>query len=240
MILNILGFRGPYPGKDEPTSGYLLRTSYGNILIDCGSGVLSKLLKLINFDEISFILCSHLHADHVSDLGVLRYYFASCSKGIDLFIPSEPQEEYSLLKKGVFNIKKIEENLEKDIEGIRIKFFEGQHSYKSYAIRIEDGGRVFVYSGDTGYLDGLVDFCKGADLLLLNSGYTDEEVEKIDPEKRFHLSPKQAAEIASRSGAKLLVLTHLKPQCDDKKHLTSAKSIFENVLIASRTKVIEF
>ncbi|ABP67168.1 beta-lactamase domain protein [Caldicellulosiruptor saccharolyticus DSM 8903] len=240
MILTILGARGPYPTKNEATSGYLLKTESANILIDCGSGVLSKLLNYITYDDISFIICSHLHADHTSDLGVLRYYFASRGKEIDLFIPSEPQEEYNLIRKGVYKIKNIEENLQTQIGSVKLSFFEGQHPYRSFAVRIEEEGKAFVFSGDTGYKEDFAVFCSGADLLLLNAAYTDEEVEKIEEPKRYHMSPKQAAKVAKEAKAKLLVLTHLKPECDEQKHLASAKEIFDNVVLATKEKIIEF
>ncbi|ACM60227.1 ribonuclease BN (tRNA processing enzyme) [Caldicellulosiruptor bescii] len=240
MILNILGARGPYPAKGEPTSGYLLRTKEANILLECGSGVLTRLLNFISFDEISFIICSHLHADHTSDLGVLRYYLASRGKEIDLYIPSEPKEEYDLIRKGVYRVKEIENNMEAKIGNLTIKFLEGQHPYKSFAVKIEVDDKVFGFSGDTGFKEELIEFFKDADILLLNAAYTDKEVEKIEPEKRFHLSPKQAAEIAKRANAKLLVLTHLKPECSEKEHLLSAKEVFENVVLATDNDTIEF
>ncbi|WAM33114.1 MBL fold metallo-hydrolase [Caldicellulosiruptor morganii] len=240
MILRVLGARGPYPAKGEATSGYLLETKSGNILIDCGSGVLAKLLEYTTFDDISFIICSHLHADHTSDLGVLRYYFASRGKEIDLFIPSEPQEEYNLIRKGVYRVKNIEENMQIEMGSVKLSFFEGQHPYKSFAIRIEEDGKIFVFSGDTGYKEDFINFCTGADLLLLNSAYTDEEVEKIEESKRYHMSPRQAAAIAKKAGAKLLVLTHLKPECDEKRHLESAKEVFENTVLATQKRIIEF
>lgn len=240
MILNILGARGPYPAKGEPTSGYLLRTKETNILLECGSGVLTRLLNFIAFDEISFIICSHLHADHTSDLGVLRYYLASRGKEVDLYIPSEPAEEYNLIKKGVYKVREIENNLEVKLGDLTIKFLEGQHPYKSFAVRIEQEGKVFGFSGDTGFKDELVEFFKGADILLLNAAYTDKEAENIEPGKRFHMSPKQAAEIAKRAESNLLVLTHLKPECNLKEHLLSAKEIFENVILATDIDTIEF
>lgn len=40
-----------------------------------------------------------------------------------------------------------------------------------------------MFSGDTGYKEDFAVFCSGADLLLLNAAYTDEEVEKIEEPK---------------------------------------------------------
>ena len=47
MKLTILGSAGGFPGAANPTSDYLLNIDGRNILIDCGSGVLSNLFQLI-------------------------------------------------------------------------------------------------------------------------------------------------------------------------------------------------
>ena len=46
MILKILGNNGPFPAANGACSGYLLSSDSGetNILIDCGTGVLARLM----------------------------------------------------------------------------------------------------------------------------------------------------------------------------------------------------
>jgi len=83
-----------------------------------------------------------------------------------------------------------------------------RHTAQSIGFRIEDNsGNIVVYSGDTGYCEGLVDLARGAGLLILESSFPDGQgVEG-------HLTPSQAGEIATSSGAKRLVLTHFYPEC---------------------------
>ncbi|MEZ0536273.1 MBL fold metallo-hydrolase [Caldicellulosiruptoraceae bacterium PP1] len=239
MQITILGSVGPYPGKDLATSGYFIKCNNKGILLECGSGVISKFLKYFDFEQIDFIICSHLHSDHISDLGVLKYYFASKNKKIDLYIPSEPIDELNQLKKGVYNIKPIEENLSFNINDIQIDFLQGIHPYKSYAVSVVYNNKKFVFSSDTGYFDNLIDFCKDSDLLLMNSCYKDIDLEKISQDKRFHLSPSQAAKIAKESNSIQLCLTHFKPEHDRIEQLKCAKNIFENTIIATEGKCIE-
>ena len=67
MQLIVLGTDGPYPGASKACSGYLL--SYGNtkILLDCGSGVLARLQCHQDLNQLSAVVLSHLHYDHISD-----------------------------------------------------------------------------------------------------------------------------------------------------------------------------
>jgi len=66
MKLTVLGCYGPYPKARGACSGYLLESQDTKILIDCGNGVLSRLLEYCgNLNNIDAILISHLHPDHM-------------------------------------------------------------------------------------------------------------------------------------------------------------------------------
>lgn len=73
MKLTVLGNNGPFPSPGGACSGYLLEEDSTKILIDCGNGVLSNLQKICPFEDLSAIILTHLHSDHISDLMVLRY-----------------------------------------------------------------------------------------------------------------------------------------------------------------------
>lgn len=73
MKLTVLGKYGPYPRAGGATSGYLLAEGRTNLLVECGSGILSRLQQCIPLGEISGIVLSHLHSDHIADMFILRY-----------------------------------------------------------------------------------------------------------------------------------------------------------------------
>ena len=54
MRLTVLGNNGPYPAPGGACSGYLLESDSGEtkILLDCGTGVLSRLTDRISLDEL--------------------------------------------------------------------------------------------------------------------------------------------------------------------------------------------
>ncbi|MCK9906182.1 MBL fold metallo-hydrolase, partial [Frankia sp. Cpl3] len=73
MRLTVLGCQSPYPGPGGATPGYLLQTDSLNLLIDCGSGVISQLTKVLPIFQLDAVLISHYHQDHIADIGVLQY-----------------------------------------------------------------------------------------------------------------------------------------------------------------------
>ena len=72
MKMTILGCYGPYPAAGGACSGYLVQEAGCTILLDCGNGVLSRMQEHIDFLQLDAALISHLHADHLSDLMILR------------------------------------------------------------------------------------------------------------------------------------------------------------------------
>lgn len=67
MRLTVIGYWEAYPDKNEATSRYLLQGDKYNILIDCGSGVLSKVQNYIDLTEIDTIILSYYDGDHAGD-----------------------------------------------------------------------------------------------------------------------------------------------------------------------------
>ncbi|MDD2921046.1 MAG: ribonuclease Z [Anaerolineales bacterium] len=93
----------------------------------------------------------------------------------------------------------------------------------------EKGGK-FVVVGDASRVDNLVEFCKDADGLVIESTYLEEEA---DMAKRFsHLTARMGAELAIKAGVKKLILTHISRRYRGKDVLAEAQAIFPNVVIA--------
>jgi len=91
------------------------------------------------------------------------------------------------------------------------------HPGGAYSFRIERKGRVLVVSTDIEHGEKidpqLVEFARGADLLVHDAQYTTEELQK----RRGwgHSSFDQAMQFAEMAGAKQLALTHHDPDHDD-------------------------
>jgi len=72
------------------------------------------------------------------------------------------------------------------------------------ALRVEYGGRVLGYSGDTAWSDGLLDLARGADLMVAEAYFFDRQVP-------FHLDHQTLAGQRERFDCKRLVITHMSP-----------------------------
>ncbi len=91
-------------------------------------------------------------------------------------------------------------------------------------------GSKFVVVGDASRTDNLVEFCKDADGLVIESTYMDEEA---DMAKQFsHLTARMGAELAIKAGVKKLILTHLSRRYRGKDVLAEAQALFPNVVVA--------
>lgn len=69
MRLTVLGSGSPEPHPRRASSGYLVETGGGDrILMDCGGGVFDNLLRSGRMPgEITHLVFSHLHSDHMMD-----------------------------------------------------------------------------------------------------------------------------------------------------------------------------
>ena len=91
-------------------------------------------------------------------------------------------------------------------------------------------GTKLMVVGDTGRTDDLLPYAMGADALVIESTYLDEE---IDMARQFsHMTAKGAAELAVKAGVKQLILTHISRRYREKDVLAEAQSIFPNAVVA--------
>jgi len=91
-------------------------------------------------------------------------------------------------------------------------------------------GIHLVHVGDVGNPNTIFEQVQGADALVIEATYLDEETEMA---KQFaHLTARQAAELAVEAGVKQLILTHISRRYREKEVLAEAELIFPNVKIA--------
>jgi ribonuclease BN (tRNA processing enzyme) len=93
-----------------------------------------------------------------------------------------------------------------DLPGCGLAWAPARHRPESIAYRLEDGGRAFVYTGDTEYAEPVVELARGAHTLLIECSFPDERPVP------GHLTPSGVARIASEAGVERVVLTHIGPQ----------------------------
>ena len=91
-------------------------------------------------------------------------------------------------------------------------------------------GLKLVVVGDTGRTDNLLEACKDADALVIESTYLNEEAEMAHD--FAHLTAQQAAELAVNANIKQLILTHISRRYREKDVLKEAQAIYPNAAVA--------
>jgi ribonuclease Z len=108
----------------------------------------------------------------------------------------------------------------------------------SYVLGPEREGRVIGISGDTRPDEKFVEFFKGCDVLIFDSTYCEEHKDKAI--ENMHSTAKEAAEIAKKANAKLLILTHFSARYDDvNKLIEEAAKVHNSVIAANDFLTIE-
>jgi ribonuclease Z len=91
-------------------------------------------------------------------------------------------------------------------------------------------GSKLVVIGDAGKTEDLVEVCRDADALVIESTYLSEEAEMA---RQFsHLTAQQAGELAVRANVRHLILTHISRRYREKDVLKEAQAVHPNVSVA--------
>jgi ribonuclease BN (tRNA processing enzyme) len=212
MKLTVIGSWGGYPKADGASSGYLLEHEGFHLLVDCGSGVLSKMQNFIQPEELDAVVISHYHPDHIADIGVLQHarliqgFLGKKTDTLPIYGHSFDQPEFAKL-----TYKDISKGVAYDPAGtltagpFQLRFLKTNHPVPCYAMRIEAGGRSVIYTADTSYKEELVTFSENADLLICECNFYGHQNGK----NAGHMTSLDAGTLASIAMVKNLLLTHL-------------------------------
>jgi len=225
MKITVIGCSGSYPGPDSPASCYLLEAEHDDgsgtrtwrVLMDLGSGALGVLHRYTDPLSIDAVLLSHLHADHCLDMSgyyVMRKYHPSgaapripvwgpldtpgrLARGYDLPEDTGMHEEFDfrtyddVVQVGPFSVRAIPVD----------------HPVEAFGLRITADGATLAYTGDSAPCDTLTEVAAHADLLLAEASFREID----DNPGGVHLTGAECGALATRAGARRLVLTHVPP-----------------------------
>lgn len=233
MKLHVIGCHGPYPVAGGCTSGYLVEHEGKALLMDCGAGVMGRLMKLWDPSALEAVLLSHLHFDHASDLLVMRYYLEIAGKTLPVYVPPEDDSPFkALLTAPAFDVRPYPTELE--IMGLNIATLPVRHPVPCRALRLTDGEKTLVFTGDTNDCPGLDAFARNADALLADAAFLTPEWTDQKP----HMSAAGAARLALAAEAKELYLTHLPVRHAPETLVQEAKQVFPRVRAVTPGMVI--
>ena len=204
MKLTLLGVYGPFPAPGKGCSSYLVEDGDAKILLDCGSGAVSKYRAMYPGSlTLDAIVLSHMHADHAGEINLVRYMleFGLGHTPLPVYAP-----EIDRLAYPAFDPIRVSDGSEARIGSLSLRFAEVRHAVRTVGVRITDGnGRSLFYTGDTCLFEGLADAAKGADLLLADACLVDESNPKA---LRNHMTVAQVESLRQAANCGRAILTH--------------------------------
>ena len=204
MRITLLGVYGPYPVADGGCSSYLVEDGDTRVLLDCGSGAMSRMLSRVPLSSLDAIVLSHLHADHAGEIDLIRYALEQGQGETPLRVFAPETERVSA---PVFDPVLTADGTEARIGSLRLTFTAVRHAVKTVGVRVTDAnGHVLFYTGDSGWFDGLCDAAKDADLLLADACLLDESNLKA---LQNHMTVDQVIRLKAAANCRRAVLTHL-------------------------------
>ncbi len=238
MDIRVLGCNGPYPAAGGACSGYLLADGNDRVLMDCGPGVLSRLMARLDPARLTAVLLSHGHGDHCSDMMAFRYYMDIRRLQDNV----EPMNVYAPWDESSPTIRFLAES-----DSFRMHFIQAGDTFQAGMLSIACGParhpvpavgfRIgsFGYTGDTNTLPELVDFYKDVSVLLADGCFLKSQWKENGP----HMAAFQAAELARDANASRLVVTHLRPDIDEATLLREATAIFPDTKLVKADMLIQ-
>lgn len=210
----------------------VVRIAGRNLLFDCGRCAVHNMSRFgIPVESIDEIYLSHLHFDHVCDLpmfmllswnnGRSRKLPIYGPKGTENFMEYGVREAYaddirSRLMQGknpefldwnVFEIR--EEGILREFSGVSITTLQTKHGgLDNHSFRIDSGDTRIVITSDTEPDPRLIEFCTGADLLIIECSGTKAFYE-TQSWGGWHMAPEDVGQLAREANVSRVVLKHL-------------------------------
>ncbi|WP_436931869.1 MBL fold metallo-hydrolase [Halosimplex halobium] len=235
MRVTFLGTGSAMPTGERFQTGILLESTAGNLLVDCGSGVLHGLQRTeVGYEGIDAVLLTHHHLDHVSDLmPLLKARWLAGATDLTVAGPEGTAELVTDLL-GVHDY--MQDRMDLDfrevgpspfsLAGFDVDAVETRHSMYCLAYRFAAAGEgasgasggsatgtdrpAFVFSGDTEAFPELVDFADGAAVLAHDCSFPDS----VDVDN--HPIPSELGRTLGEADGEVgrVYLTHLYPHTD--------------------------
>jgi ribonuclease BN (tRNA processing enzyme) len=220
--LTFLGTGDAFASHGRFQSGYFIEGDGCHILMEAGPTVLCAMKRMgVAPADIDIILISHLHGDHFGGLPflILEYLWESPRRR-PLKIAGPPHLEERTWK--LFNtmfpfssgdVERVRRNLEfielepahkTRVGKIEVASLGVPHMKRDLclALKIELGGKTIAFTGDTGWIDELVNFAAGADLFLCECTYFENPL-------GVHLSYPLLESKRRHFDVKRMILTHI-------------------------------
>ena len=240
--VTLLGTGSPIPDARRAGPSTLVRAGAETFLVDCGRGVQQRMTAAgVGANGLTALLLTHLHSDHIADLGdliITRWVTTFTPDPAPLPIigpPGTAEVVDATLKAFGFDIgyriahhddlttgpavqvEEVTDGVVWGSDGVSIRVAPTDHRPVAPTIgfRVEHADASVVLAGDTVPCAGLDQLASGAGALV-HTVIRHDLVEKMPMQRirdicDYHSSVEQAADTAARAGVGILILTHYVP-----------------------------
>jgi ribonuclease BN (tRNA processing enzyme) len=221
MKLTFVGCGDAFGSGARLNTCFHVRAARTVFLIDCGSSSLIGMRRLgIDRNAIDTILISHFHADHFGGIPFFmldaqfntrraRPLTIAGPQGLRDWFPRAMETAFAGSSK---TAQRFELNLielaaweRRSLGELTVQAAPVRHAPVNgpfFAYRIEAEGRAIAFSGDTEWVESLVEIARGADLFI-------SECYSFDRKVPFHIDYVTLAANLPRINAKRVILTHM-------------------------------
>ena len=240
LRLTVLGSGTCELRAEASSPAHLVSAGGTHLVMDLGQGALRRLMQAgVAPVDLSAVLLTHHHLDHMADLLPLLFaanYDPAMKERARLTLAAHHglAEVLSSLEVAfdhwltptppVVSPLWLTPGEQFTVGPITVACASASHMETSLAYRLTFGSASLVYLGDSEAHPGLVEFCTGASLLLVNCASTDEHP------KPGHLGARAAGELAAAAKVGGLLLSHLYSDVDPRQSLASAQEVYEGPL----------
>jgi ribonuclease BN (tRNA processing enzyme) len=206
--------------SDRPSavgSAYVVRGDGSPILLDLGQGTFPRLFTVTRPEDLAAVLISHLHPDHFVDLVPLRHYLRfelAGGRTVRVVAPEALAARLDALSgepafaDGTLAIEPLREGtVDAPGSGLTIVAARVTHRDQAFAFRVAPApeGPGLVFSGDCGRASDLEPLIRPGDWLLSEVSFGTGPAPVAD----LHLDAAAVGDLAARSRASRVLLTHL-------------------------------
>ena len=237
--LIVLGTGSAVQTAQRDNTAFGFRMNGVAVLIDCPGSVPLK-LRRAGFDpmHLAAVVITHTHLDHTYGLLSLvdNLRLLDRTAPLPVFAPREDMDRLRALlavfdldrKSGFVELRPLPPDGRSafwEHAGNRLYAMSVDHGPPACAVRwdLPGGGRV-VYSSDTRPVDALAEFGRGAALFVHEATHSDADV--AIAAEHGHSTARQAGSLASRAGARRLLLVHVGRDVDVGRWIAEAKEAY--------------